>query len=70
VPQNVEPSYIDGIKCYAAALAQEGGDYPADAYDKLVDLESKSFWFRSRNRIITRIFRKFVGKPRGRRFWK
>lgn len=54
---------IDGVKCFAPALAQAEESYPAEAFERLVALEANSFWFRSRNRIIARIFRRYVRQP-------
>lgn len=54
---------IAGVKCFAPALAQAEQTYPAEAFARLVELEANSFWFRSRNRIIVRIFRKFLQQP-------
>jgi SAM-dependent methyltransferase len=54
---------IAGVKCFAPALAQAERSYPAEAFARLVELEANSFWFRSRNRIILRIFRKYLRQP-------
>ncbi len=37
--------------------------YPAEAFARLVELEANSFWFRARNRIIVRAFRKYLRQP-------
>jgi SAM-dependent methyltransferase len=54
---------IAGVKCFAPALAQAEQTYPAEAFARLVELEANSFWFRSRNRIIVRMFRKYLQQP-------
>lgn len=54
---------IAGVKCFAPALAQAEQSYPAEAFARLVELEANSFWFRSRNRIILRTFRKYLRQP-------
>jgi hypothetical protein len=54
---------IAGVKCFAPALAQAEQTYPAEAFARLVELEANSFWFRSRNRIIGRVFRKYLQQP-------
>jgi SAM-dependent methyltransferase len=62
-----EAVIIDGIRCYAPALAQDNPDYPADLFDRLCRIEEGHFWFQARNRIILRIFRQHVigqGQPR------
>ena len=67
MPENLEPQNIQGIKCYAPDMAYDGNDYPIEAFERLVELEDKNFWFRSRNQILIRIFRKYVrsaGRPR------
>jgi SAM-dependent methyltransferase len=56
-----EPVIIDGIRCYAPALAQGSTDYPVDLYDRLCQLEQGHFWFQSRNRVILRMFRQYLG---------
>lgn len=53
----IQPTIIDGFKCYAPDLALGGEDFPVDAYDRLSRLEEEHFWFRARNRIIIRAFR-------------
>jgi SAM-dependent methyltransferase len=58
---------IDGFRCYAPALALGSEDYPVDLYDRLCRLEEKHFWFRARNRIILRTFRRYLARrPRPR----
>jgi SAM-dependent methyltransferase len=54
-----EPVIIDGIPCYAPAMAQGSDDYPVAFYDHLHHLEERHFWFQARNRIILRIFRRY-----------
>jgi SAM-dependent methyltransferase len=61
--EDLEPRNIQGIKCYAPNLAQDGKNYPLEAYERLVEFEDKHFWFRSRNRILIRIFRKYLRTP-------
>ena len=51
---------IDGIRCYAPALAQGSEDYPADYHERLCRLEAGHFWFQARNRIIRRVFRQYL----------
>jgi SAM-dependent methyltransferase len=62
-PRQQGPGEIEGIKRLAPELDGADGDYPPDAFAKLVELEQNNFWFRSRNRIISRIFRKYVVSP-------
>ena len=37
--------------------------FPVEAFARLVELEANNFWFRSRNRIIVRAFRKYLREP-------
>ncbi len=55
-----EPVTIDGIRCYAPALAEGSADYPVDSYDRLCRLEAGHFWFQARNRIIVRVFGRYL----------
>ena len=63
MPETPEPQYVQGIKCYAPNMAYDGTDYPIEAFQHLVELEGKNFWFRSRNRILRRVFRKYLRRP-------
>jgi hypothetical protein len=53
---------IEGIRCYAPALALGSEDYPNEFYDRLWRLEEAHFWFRGRNRIILRMFREHLAQ--------
>jgi SAM-dependent methyltransferase len=61
MPDRPELRYIQGIKCYAPDRAHEGRDFPLAEYRHLVALQERNFWYRSRNRIIAHILRKFLG---------
>ena len=50
-----EPVTIDGIRCYAPALAALNDGFPASQFQRLYAAESRSFWHRSRARIIKRL---------------
>lgn len=54
---------IDGVRCFAPELAQAEEHYPAEAFARLVELEASNFWFRSRNRIIGRVFARYLAQP-------
>jgi len=54
---------IDGVQCFAPELARTEEHYPAEAFARLVELEANNFWFRSRNRIISRIFARYLTRP-------
>lgn len=47
------PAEIAGFPAFAPALAHAGGGYDADLFATMAALESDSFWFRSRNALIT-----------------
>ena len=46
------PDIIDGYLTFAPKLAEASDGYEASIFPKLAPLESKNFWFRSRNRLI------------------
>lgn len=52
---------IDGIKCYAPELARENNDFKESSFKELYKLEEKNFWFRSRNRVIESLVKKYFG---------
>ncbi len=51
---------IDGIKCYAPETAFSSTEFPAEDFKLLFDLEEKNFWFRSRNRLLIHLFKKYL----------
>lgn len=55
------PERIGGFPAFAPELAAGGEDYPAEAFAELAAVEEQSFWFRGRNRILLRMFERFVG---------
>lgn len=55
---------IDGFRCYAPAVAREGTDYPLDGFEVTAAVEARSFWCRSRNRIVRHLFDRFVARDR------
>lgn len=48
-----EPEIIDGFPAFAPALARAGDGYDAALFATMAELESGSFWFRSRNALLT-----------------
>jgi ubiquinone/menaquinone biosynthesis C-methylase UbiE len=46
------PPLIDGFFSWAPGLATQNENFPAESFEKLFELEARSFWFRSRNRLI------------------
>lgn len=45
---------MDGIPCYAPAIAAENDGFPADRFARLYAAELRNFWYRSRARLIRR----------------
>ena len=52
---------IEGIKCYAPELASVNDYFPEEYLRHLYKIEDEHFWYRSRNRVIKRLFKKYVG---------
>lgn len=55
---------IDGFRCYAPALARDFTDYPSGGFDVTAEAEARSFWCRTRNRILTQVFQRFAPRSR------
>jgi SAM-dependent methyltransferase len=55
------PDQRDGFLCFAPDLAAHGDDFPADAHHALDAIQPRSFWFRGRNDLITRIVAQYAG---------
>jgi SAM-dependent methyltransferase len=55
---------IDGIRCYAPEVAQAYTDYPSEGFDLTAKEEARSFWCRTRNRVVTQVFRRFTDRTR------
>lgn len=43
---------IDGFRCYAPQLITDHADYPSEGFDVTVEVEKRSFWCRTRNRVL------------------
>lgn len=48
------PEVVDGIPCYAPAIAHDNDGFPADRFARLYAAELRNFWYRSRARLIRR----------------
>lgn len=57
------PKEIAGFPAYAPSLAHAGGGYDADLFATMAALEANSFWFRSRNELITWAIEQFHPDP-------
>jgi SAM-dependent methyltransferase len=55
---------IDGIRCYAPELARSHADYPSAGFDVTAAVEARSFWCRSRIRIVRRIIDRYADRAR------
>ena len=55
---------IDGFKCYAPALAHINDGFSASEFNRLYELEERSFWFRSRNNLIRHFFKSQFGEKK------
>ena len=55
---------IEGIRCYAPQVALAEDHYPADGFGVTAEVEARSFWCRTRNRILHRVFDRFVDRER------
>ena len=55
---------IDGIPCYAPEAARTHSDYPSEGFDVTAAVEERSFWCRSRIRIIRSIISRYADRGR------
>jgi SAM-dependent methyltransferase len=51
---------IEGFRCYAPDVALSYDDYPSDGFDVTAEVEARSFWCRTRNRVLHQVFDRFV----------
>lgn len=59
-----EPASIDGFTAFAPALAAGNQGYPAGRHATLEHIEAKTFWFRSRNRLIADLASRYFSAAR------
>ena len=52
---------VKGFPSYAENLMQSGEGFKVSHFSKLWDVESRNFWFISRNKLILHFLKKFVG---------
>ena len=64
MPEPAAWQEIDGIRCYAPELARSHTDYPAEGFDVTAAVEARSFWCRSRIRILRRIIERHADRTR------
>lgn len=60
----MEYQLIDDIKCYAPEFAHENDGFSADSFEKLYKVEEDNFWFKSRNKVIQGLFKKYLGEKK------
>lgn len=58
------PARIDGFVALAPALAAQNDGFPAERHGRLKHLETRSFWFRSRNRLIADLASRYFNGAR------
>lgn len=54
-----QPAMIDGRPAFAPELAFRNEGFKPEYFSRLYDLESKNFWFQSRNRLLLWALRKY-----------
>ena len=57
----MEYEIIEDVKCYAPEFARENDGFSAASFEKLYNVEEKNFWFKSRNKVIQSLFKKYLG---------
>ena len=57
-----EPEILDGFRSFAPDLAYANDGVPVDTHHDLDRLQSGSFWFRVRNRLIQDLVRRYCGE--------
>ncbi len=60
------PTSIRGIPSYAPERSGGRGEYPIDAFRKLVQAELSHPWFLVRARVLSGLWRKYVSQEKGR----
>jgi SAM-dependent methyltransferase len=55
---------IEGFRCYAPDVALDTADYPSEGFDLTAEVEARSFWCRSRNRVLRLVFERFTDRSR------
>jgi SAM-dependent methyltransferase len=55
---------IEGIRCYAPDVALASDDYPTSGFDVTAEVEARSFWCRTRNRVLAQVFKRFTDRSR------
>jgi SAM-dependent methyltransferase len=61
-----KPPTLDGHLAFAPKLAEESEGFEAGYFTHLAQLEERSFWFRSRNKLVTWTLQTYF--PQGRSF--
>ena len=55
---------IDGFRCYSPALAVDHANYPSEGFDVTADVEARSFWCRTRNRVLRVALDRFADRTK------
>lgn len=61
---NLPFTEIDGIPCFAPEAALSHADYPSEGFDVTAAVEARSFWCRSRIRIVRGIIAAYADRSR------
>ncbi len=55
---------IEGFRCYAPDVALDCSHYPSEGFEVTAEVEARSFWCRSRNRVLRLVFERFTDRSR------
>jgi len=55
---------VEGLPCYAPALAHESPGFRPEHFARLAALEEGHFWFRARNELIVQVLRRYFPHAR------
>lgn len=59
---SAQPQHLDNVLAFAPELARNNTGLAPDAHHTLERIQAGSFWFRSRNRILTHMVRRYFAK--------
>ncbi|MFH1004261.1 MAG: class I SAM-dependent methyltransferase [Bacteroidota bacterium] len=58
----MEPVIYESIPCYAPDLAFDNIGFHPEALNILSNMERNNFWYKSRNEVLKKVFKKFLKK--------
>jgi len=65
-----EYTVINGIKCFNPELNDKNNFFDEKAFEELFNLEGKNFWFKSRNRLIQFLIKRYLKQSDGTSFFE